>query len=172
MLTVTVASYLISGVLHRTSHHGPLSTSGHTCQAGSSSSSPSPSPRRKRRTQRSPTRDEVSNVPTVTTRGEGSATDIQQVESTDAATRPTARGAPDDEARRPAPRPAQAAGLGRERGTPAADGSAWYRANPLPAPPPLPLVARTGTVFFFSNFLCKNCKSMFLDGGIGDSYSR
>lgn len=125
LLTVTVASYLISGVLHRTSHHGPLSTSGHTCQAGSSSSSPSPSPRRKRRTQRSPTRDEVSNVPTVTTRGEGSATDIQQVESTDAATRPTARGTPDDEARRPAPRPAQAAGLGRERGTPAADGSAW-----------------------------------------------
>lgn len=103
LLTVTVASYLISGVLHRTSHHGPLSTSGHTCQVGSSSSSPSPSPRRKQQTQRSATRDKVSNVPTVTTRGEGSATDIQQVESTDAATRPTTRGAPDGEAETPCP---------------------------------------------------------------------
>lgn len=169
---MTVASYLISGVLHRTSHRGPLSTSGHTCQAGSSSSSPSPSPRRKRRTQRSPTRDKVSSVPTVTTRGEGSATDIQQVESTDAATRPTARGAPDDEAETPCP--ASCAGHGA-RARPRNPGRRWRgleTSKPFTSVAAPPSGGKNWHGFFFSNFLCKNCKSMFLDGGIGDSYSR
>lgn len=74
--------------------------------------------------------------------------------------------------RRPAPRPAQAAGLGRERGTPAADGAAWYRANPSTSVAAPPSGGKNRHSFFFSNFLCKNCESMFLDGGIGDSYSR
>lgn len=150
LLTVTVASYLISGVLHRTSHHGPLSTSGHTCQAGSSSSSPSPSPRRKQRTQRSPTRDEVSSIPTVTTRGEGSATDIQQVESTDAATRPTTRGAPDGEAETPCP--ASCAGR-RARARARNPGRRWrglVPSKPFTSAPAPPSGGKNRHSFFFS----------------------